>query len=323
MLDNKKQGRQNKTFYDSNHENILSPSNAPDALANLTTGMDLFQINIDKLVNAPPEWNFYGALPDDKMEELVISIKDKGLLHALVVWDQGNGSYMILSGHNRKKAIEQLYEKTQDQKYKRIHCYVKKKNELNESQAQGIIIDTNWVQRILTTEEKSQSIFRKYTQIKKLPANIDEQGEVIHTRDNIADQLAISGRQVSNYMRLNYLVPSFKEMINNEKINIKSGVKLSYFSDKIQQWIYDNFIDIINNKNISTLNKDMTNSEIEYLFKVYKSRSIINNFPIETKLNKYFKSKVENENVKNTIIIPINKQKEFSQLVVKFLEKLL
>lgn len=323
MLDNKKQGKRNNFTYNNTHENILFPTNAPDALANLTTGMDLFQIDIEKLVNAPSEWNFYRALPDDKMEELVNSIKDKGLLHALVVWEQDNGTYMILSGHNRKKAIEQLFKDTQNQKYKKIHCYVKKKDQLNDTQAQGIIIDTNWVQRILTLEEKSQSIFRKYAQIKKLPASLNNQGEVIHTRDNIADQLAISGRQVSNYMRLNYLVPSFKEMISNEKINIKSGVKLSYFSDKIQQWIYDNFIDIIDNKSISTLNKDMINSEIENIFKVYKNKSLINDSPIETKLNKYFKSKIVNKNVKNTVIVPIDKQKEFSQLVIKFLEELI
>ena len=323
MLDNKKKRKRNNFTYNNTHENILSPTNAPDALANLTTGMDLFQIDIEKLVNAPSEWNFYGALPDDKMEELINSIKDKGLLHALVVWEQDDGTYMILSGHNRKKAIEQLYKDTQNQKYKKIHCYVKKKNQLNDTQAQGIIIDTNWVQRILTLEEKSQSIFRKYAQIKKLPASLNSQGEVIHTRDNIADQLAISGRQVSNYMRLNYLVPSFKEMISNEKINIKSGVKLSYFSDKKQQWIYDNFIDIIDNKNISTLNKDMIDSEIEHIFKVYKNKSLISDSPIETKLNKYFESKIVNNNVKNTVIIPIDRQKEFSQLVIKFLKELI
>ncbi len=322
MLDNKKKGKRNNFTYNNTHENILSPTNAPDALANLTTGMDLFQIDIEKLVNAPSEWNFYRALPDDKMEELVNSIKDKGLLHALVVWDQDNGTYMILSGHNRKKAIEQLYKDTQNQKYKKIHCYVKKKAQLNDTQAQGIIIDTNWVQRILTLEEKSQSIFRKYAQIKKLPPILNSQGEVIHTRDNIADQLAISGRQVSNYMRLNYLVPSFKEMISSEKINIKSGVKLSYFPDETQQWIYDNFVDVIDNKNISTLNKEMTNSEIDYIFKVYKNKLLIIDSPIEIKLNKCFKSQIVNKNVKNIVIIPIDKQKEFSQLVIKFLKEL-
>lgn len=306
----------------SSTETNLNPFDAPKALANLTTGMDLFQIKIEKLVNAPSEWNFYSPLPDDKMEELVNSIRDKGLLHALVVWAQDDGTYMILSGHNRKKAIETLYEQTQDKKYKQIHCYVKKKGQLDEVQAQGIIIDTNWIQRILTTDEKSQSIFRKYAQIEKYKRKTNKNGDVEHTRDIIAKQFDLRGRQVSNYMRLNYLIPTFKEMIKNGEINIKNGVKISYFTDEIQQWIIENYSNIVDNKHINMLDKNMTKQDLTIIFKSQQNETTIKNIPIQEELKKYVKIKLLNGAIENKVLVPINMQGEFNLLLLKFFAKL-
>ena len=40
-------------------------------------------IALNKLEPAPDEWNFFDELPDDKMLELMNSIKDNGLQHPI------------------------------------------------------------------------------------------------------------------------------------------------------------------------------------------------------------------------------------------------
>ena len=72
---------------------------------------------------------------------------------------------MILAGHNRVRAYSMLYEQTGNEKYKKIFACIKKKNEISEDEARAIIIDTNFVQRQLSTIEKTKSIVIKYNQL--------------------------------------------------------------------------------------------------------------------------------------------------------------
>ena len=72
------------------------------------------RIPIDKLVPASKEWNFYAPLPDDKMLELIESIRENGLLHPIVVWKRKDAPTMVLSGHNRLESYKKLYQATGD-----------------------------------------------------------------------------------------------------------------------------------------------------------------------------------------------------------------
>jgi ParB family chromosome partitioning protein len=144
------------------------------------------------------------------MEELIESIEKNGLLHPLVVWEQNDGNYLILSGHNRKEAFQILYDSTKDEQYSKVFCYIKKCNEITEDEAKEIIIDTNWVQRELSTIEKAQSIYRKYTAIGRKQKVKDGEGQGIRNYDIIAEQYNISGRHVLNYYKLNILLMKLK-----------------------------------------------------------------------------------------------------------------
>ncbi len=219
------------------------------------------EIDIEKLYAAPEQWNFYEPLPDDKMIELVSSIKDKGLMHPLVVWEQKDG-YMILSGHNRKKAIEMIYEQTGDNKYKTVTCNLKKINELDEDEAREIIVDTNWIQRQLSTVEKAKSISEKYIRLGRKK----HVGDGTKTRDIIAESYGISGRMVQNYLSLNQLTEEIENLLRENHITIKSAVAISLLSKEKQKWLYENFTSKqLSNTNIKKLNSKMTKTQIEKL----------------------------------------------------------
>lgn len=228
-----------------------------EKIKNITTGMDIFQLELDKLTAAPSEWNFYTPLNHNKMSELIESIIDNGLLNPIIVWEQDD-NYMILSGHNRVKAYTMIYEQTGDEKYKKIYTYIKKKNEITEDEARTIIIDTNFVQRQLSTAEKTKSIVIKYNQLGRKRRNSG--GET--TAEVIARQYNLKERQIYNYYKLNNLIPEFMERIDRGTLSIKSGLKLAAIEPAIQKNIYDNYNEVIDNNKIKNLNVNGDKEEI-------------------------------------------------------------
>ncbi len=221
----------------------------------------VFEIEASKLYCAPKQWNFYQPLPDDKMLELVESIKNKGLMHPLVVWEQKDG-YMILSGHNRKKAIDILYEETKDEKYKTIKCNLINSNEISEDEAREIIIDTNWIQRQLSPVEKAKSISEKYIRLGRKK----HIGDGVKTRDIIAETYGISGRMVQNYLSLNRLIEEMEALLRENHITVKSAVAISKLSKDKQKWLYENFTSKqLSSSDINKVEPKMTKTQIENL----------------------------------------------------------
>ena len=243
----------------------------PKMLSEKTTGMDVFPIKRDKLIPAPESWNFYAPLNETKMTELIESIQNKGLLHPIVVWEQSDETYMILSGHNRNAAFEFLYnhykdESTEAEKYETIHAHIFNKDELDEEDAKQIIIDTNWVTRQLSPMEKQKSIFNKYTSMGRKERATNGESVGSRNRDFLAAQYSITGRQISTYIKLNYLIPEFKGMVDNTKISITSGVVLASFKEDLQYLIYEKYGEEINNNIVKKMNSNMTIEDISELF---------------------------------------------------------
>ena len=225
---------------------------------------DISSVSVDNLEEAPKQWNFYSKLPDDKFFELIESIEKNSLLHPIIVWEREN-SYMILSGHNRARAYKKLLEITKDEKYRQIPAIIKKKDEISQDTAKEIIVDTNWIQRQLSTYEKTQSILQKYVRIKS------EKIKGQKTRELVAKNLGITGRMVQNYISLNKLNEKFFDLIDNKTINIKIAILISKLPQEVQEELllhkddieFDLSIikDAISSKNEKQLLKMLTKKE--------------------------------------------------------------
>ena len=258
----------------------------------LETDEHTIKVDIDKLENAPKDWNFYRKLPDDKFLELVESIQIKGLLHPIVVWEKED-NYMILSGHNRARAYQKLYEITNDEKYCKIPATVKK--DIDDDTARQIIVDTNWIQRQLSAYERTKSILQKYVQLKQTRIKGEK------TRDIVAKHLGITGRMVQNYISLNNLEKEFFDMIDEGEINIKQALIISKFSSNIQKII-------IKNKDGLDFNMD--------LFKKISDKNDVSQI-----LNMLTK-KEKKEYITVRYKIPRDKQQEFDRLYKEFIESI-
>lgn len=222
------------------------------------------EISVDKLIPAPKEWNFYSPLSDDKREELVESILTKGLLTPIVVWEQPDGTFMILAGHNRVEAYNFIRAEVNDEHFNMIPAFIKGVNEINEYEAREIIIDTNWVTRNLTPLDISRSIVEKYTVLRN-KAGYGKYGDG-RVRDIISKQFNMSGRQVDNYRKLVDLIPEFQHMVNNNDISFTHAINLTSYDDSMQKWIYETFQGFISNETIKNVKKDMSKAELKNIF---------------------------------------------------------
>lgn len=244
----------------------------------------LHDIELEKLENAPDEWNFYKKLDDGKMKELVESILENGLLSPIVVWEIEDNKYMILAGHNRVRAYEFLKVYLDD--YDKIPAIVYKKDDLDEDSAKMIIIDSNWVARELSKSEKAKSIFRKFEILGRKEHNGDQK----KTRDIIAKEYDMSGRNVDKYKRINNLINEFKEKVDTDILSIDAGARLSVFEPERQQWLYNTFGDILRNSKILAIKSTMDKDEIEFVLSKKENIATIK-IEIPKKQHKMFKEK--------------------------------
>lgn len=240
-------------------------------------GMIAKNINISDLYSAPDSWNFYEILDENKKLELMQSIEENGILSPIVVWEMDKSNvedlygsdlkyslignkYMILSGHNRTDAYNRLYKLTGEEKYKSIPAFVFYENDLDKLSAREIIIDTNYVQRVLNTREMEMSIMYKYDEINN---NKSKKGR---TRDIVANELGISSAKVEQYRKLNGMMKELKDMVYNDDLALTSVLKLADKSIDVQGWVYNMYGTRLTNKLLNKVKPYMRRDDIEKLF---------------------------------------------------------
>lgn len=232
-----------------------------DQLPEISKGGIIELLELDCLISAPKEWNFYKPLSDNKFTELVESIDRNGLLNPLIVWEMDNNEYMILSGHNRKKAYEVLREMNGNNEYDKISALIKYKNDITDDEAREIIIDTNWVQRVLSASEKAKSVIEKYAVLQKKL----KYGEG-KTRDTLGREYKITGRQIDNYRRLENTIEEIYEMVLQETIPLTPACEMGKIGKDMQRWVYENHKDKFKSSYTRQLTTDMTLEEVINVF---------------------------------------------------------
>lgn len=213
---------------------MLKPKNLPvstgaENLAGMmveyTRGMDVHDIVLEELRDAPEDWNFFRPLPDGKMLELVESIRENGLLVPLIVWEQAGDGYRILSGHNRRRALEMLREDTQDDRFARAACVVYRADSLTPEEARSILIDCNWVQRTLSPSEKARAVYAKYVELGRL-----ERGSGKRRYDVVAEHFGLKATQVYQYYKLAKLEPYWLKRLDEGTLTIRAAAHLAAFT---------------------------------------------------------------------------------------------
>ncbi|MGH7128906.1 MAG: ParB/RepB/Spo0J family partition protein [Planctomycetaceae bacterium] len=175
---------------------LLSGANAEDAPAVQRAGggePDASEVSIELIQRNPfqPRKNF----DDESMSELVESIKQHGVLQAVLVRPFG-GEYQLIAGERRLVAAKRAGLET-------IPCRVL---EFEDQQVYQVALVENLQRQDLTVLEKAQA-FQDY---------LDRYGS---TLDQLARQLGLSRSAVSNFIRMLELAEPVRKALAADKIS--------------------------------------------------------------------------------------------------------
>ncbi len=162
---------------------------------------------------------------DKRMEELVASIKEQGVLVPGIARIDPRGGYEIIAGHSRKRACEIAGITT-------MPMYIRN---LSDDAATIVMVDSNIQREDVLPSEKAWAYKMKYDAIK-------HQGKKGDSLKLMSDEAGESGKVIQRYMRLTNLLPELLDMVDVRKIGFTQGVDLSFLKNKEQEWILNQLI---------------------------------------------------------------------------------
>ena len=175
---------------------------------------------------------------DEEMEQMVESVRERGVLSPALVRPMPDGGYQMVSGHRRKLAAELAELPT-------MPCIVR---ELTDDEAIIIMVDSNLQREKVLPSEKALAYKMKLDAMKRQGQRRDltssPVGTKLGTRSNqeLADQSPDSKTQIHRYICLTNLVPELLDMVDNTVLKekdkpqmaLRPAVELSYLPENQQ-----------------------------------------------------------------------------------------
>lgn len=189
---------------------------------------DIPLTEIDDFPNHP-----FKVREDEDMDQLVESVKSRGVITPITLRQKEDGRYEIVSGHRRKRASELAGLET-------IPAEIK---ELTRDEAIILMVESNFQRSTILPSEKAFAYKMRLEAMKRLPGRPSKEngGPVGHnfegqkTRDIIAETSVDSARQIQRYIRLTELEPELLDLVDEGKIGLRPAVEISYLNEIEQQ----------------------------------------------------------------------------------------
>ena len=190
-------------------------------------------IDLDVRAIYPFENHPFKVIDDEKMDELVESIKTNGVLTPVLVRPDDEGTYEMISGHRRLHAAKRagLF---------RIPAIVK---EMTNDEATIAMVDANVQREEVLPSEKAFAFRMKFDAIrhqgKGTDATLFPEGTKSNSGDIVGQSEGLTRTQVYRYIRLTELIPKLLDMVDEKRLALSVAVELSYMNKNVQQWIYE------------------------------------------------------------------------------------
>ena len=262
-----------------------------DELLGVVNEESAMEIEISKI--HPFKNHPFKVLDDEKMQDLVESVKINGVLTPVLLRMDENEDYEMVSGHRRMHAAQLAGLTT-------IPAIVR---ELSDDDAIVAMVDANIQREELLPSEKAFAYKMKLDAMKRQGIRTDltcvqnEHKSGKKSRELLGEQVGISSVQVTRYIRLTELIPELLDLVDNKKLQFTVAVDISYIDKEVQGWIYEYICDtgFIKPKQIAALRNQLNDGPINQI----QMLSIFNNCVMakkvsrsltfsEKKLTKYF-----------------------------------
>ena len=262
-----------------------------DELLGVVNEESAMEIEISKI--HPFKNHPFKVLDDEKMQDLVESVRINGVLTPVLLRMDDNEEYEMVSGHRRMHAAQLAGLTT-------IPAIVR---ELSDDDAVIAMVDANIQREELLPSEKAFAYKIKLDAMKRQGIRTDltcvqnEHKSGKKSRELLGEQVGISSVQVTRYIRLTELIPELLDLVDNKKLQFTVAVDISYIDKEVQGWIYEYICDtgFIKPKQIAALRNQLNDGPINQI----QMLSIFNNCVMakkvsrsltfsEKKLTKYF-----------------------------------
>ena len=262
-----------------------------DELLGVVNEESAMEIEISKI--HPFKNHPFKVLDDEKMQDLVESVKINGVLTPVLLRMDENEDYEMVSGHRRMHAAQLAGLTT-------IPAIVR---ELSDDDAIVTMVDANIQREELLPSEKAFAYKMKLDAMKRQGIRTDltcvqnEHKSGKKSRELLGEQVGISSVQVTRYIRLTELIPELLDLVDNKKLQFTVAVDISYIDKEVHGWIYEYICDtgFIKPKQIAALRNQLNDGPINQI----QMLSIFNNCVMakkvsrsltfsEKKLTKYF-----------------------------------
>ena len=166
----------------------------------------------------------FKVLDDEKMEEMIESIREYGILIPGIARRMKDSGYEIIAGHRRKYACEMAGLST-------MPMFIR---DYTDDEATIIMVDSNIQREDILPSEKAKAYRMKYDAMK-------HQGSKAGglTLGELGETAGESAKTVQRYIWISRLSDSLLDMVDIKKIGIMQAVDLSFLSENAQQWVLD------------------------------------------------------------------------------------
>lgn len=179
----------------------------------------------------------FKVVDDAKMDDLVNSIRQNGVLTPVLVRPTDDGGYEMISGHRRMHAAERAGLAT-------IPAIIR---ELTDDDATIVMVEANSQREEILPSEKAFAYKMRMEAVKRQAGrpgkdNYSQLGNNFGTKtssEELAKELGESKNQIFRFIRLTELIPELLEIVDTKKMPLVTAVDISYIDQKVQQYLYE------------------------------------------------------------------------------------
>ena len=201
-------------------------------VANEESAMDLEIAKIRPFKDHP-----FKVLDDEKMQDLMESIRINGILSPVLVRPIGNDTYEMVSGHRRMHAAMMLGMDT-------VPAIIR---EMTDDEAVVKMVDANIQREELLPSEKAFAYKMKMDAMRRQGARTDltvegtsnQNGWKLESADLVSEETGESKTQIRRYIRLTSLIPELLDYVDQKRIQFVVGVEISYIDQEVQRWLFE------------------------------------------------------------------------------------
>ncbi len=239
---------------------------------------------------------------DEDMQQLVESIKERGVITPATVRQKEDGRYELISGHRRKRASELAGFDT-------LRCEVV---DLNRDEATILMVESNFQRSQILPSEKAYAYKMRLEAMNRQGQRTDLTSTPLvsksRTNEELGNQVGESREQIRRYVRLTNLVPELLEFVDEGRIKMRPAVELSYLDEDSQRDVVDE-IDM----NAATPSHDQTIRMRKFFEEDKLTPEVIQAIMSEEKPNQREKIVLRGDRVRNLIpkTVPLNQTEEY------------